>query len=46
MSTGTHASPTFIRIGPVDRSDVSVPSGFAHSVVNSVRARVTSIRRP
>ncbi|MEV6955513.1 hypothetical protein [Streptomyces sp. NPDC051183] len=45
MSTGTQASPTLIRIGPEDMSWVSDPSGFAHSVVCSLRAPVTSIRR-
>ncbi|GAA3011092.1 hypothetical protein GCM10020229_23300 [Kitasatospora albolonga] len=45
VSTGTHASPTFMRTGPPATSWVSVPSGLAHSVVLAVRAPVTSIRR-
>ncbi|MGW4897650.1 hypothetical protein ACWEQL_36190 [Kitasatospora sp. NPDC004240] len=46
VSTGTHASPAFIRIGPPDTSWVSVPSGFAHNVTVGVRAPVTSTRCP
>ncbi len=44
VSIGTQSLPAFIRIGPVERSAVSVPFGFAHSVMNSVRAPVTSTR--